>query len=60
MANVRGPWQSWDLNRLAFHPDLVDLAERLLGSADLHLYNALLWAEYRAQSTTTRCTIATS
>ena len=40
------PWQSWDLNRLAFHPDLVDLAERFLGSADLHLYNALLWAKY--------------
>jgi hypothetical protein len=40
------PWQSWDLNRLAFHPDLVDLAERLLGSADLHLYNAELWAKY--------------
>src|SRR6476620_5722784 len=40
------PWQSWDLNRLAFHPDLVDLAERSLGSADLHLYDALLWAKY--------------
>ena len=40
------PWQSWDLNRLAFHPDLVDLAERFLGSADLHLYNAYLWAKY--------------
>jgi PhnB protein len=24
----------------------VDLAERLLGSADLHLYNAELWAKY--------------
>ena len=43
---ARAPWQSWDLNRLAFHPDLVDLAERFLGSADLHLYNALLWAKY--------------
>ena len=40
------PWQSWDLNRLAFHPDLVDLAARFLGSADLHLYDALLWAKY--------------
>jgi hypothetical protein len=39
-------WQSWNLNRLAFHPDLVDLAERFLGSADLHLYNAELWAKY--------------
>jgi hypothetical protein len=41
-----GPWQSWDLNRLPFHPDLVDLAERFLGSADLHLYVAELWAKY--------------
>ena len=40
------PWRSWDLNRLAFHQDLVDLAERFLGSADLHLYDALLWAKY--------------
>lgn len=41
-----GPWQSWDLNRLAFHPDLVDLAERFLGSDDLHLYKTELWAKY--------------
>lgn len=41
-----GPWRSWDLNRLPFHPDLVDLAERFLGSADLRLYNAVLWAKY--------------
>ena len=43
---VRGPWRSWDLNRLAFHPDLLDLAERFLGSADLRLYEAELWAKY--------------
>jgi len=43
---VRGPWRSWDLNRLAFHPDLLDLAERFLGSADLRLYDAELWAKY--------------
>ena len=40
------PWRSWDLNRLAFHPDLLDLAERFLGSADLRLYDAELWAKY--------------
>jgi hypothetical protein len=34
---VGGPWRSWSLNRLAFHPDLLDLAERFLGSADLRL-----------------------
>lgn len=43
---VGGPWRSWTLNRLAFHPDLVDLAERFLGSADLRLYEAELWAKY--------------
>jgi len=31
---------------LAFHPDLPDLAERFLGSADLQLYAAELWAKY--------------
>ncbi|HKE75762.1 MAG TPA: phytanoyl-CoA dioxygenase family protein [Acidimicrobiales bacterium] len=43
---IRGPWRSWDLTRLAFHPDLLDLAERFLGSADLRLYEAGLWAKY--------------
>ncbi len=43
---IRCPWRSWDLNQLAFHPDLLDLAERFLGSADLHLYEAELWAKY--------------
>jgi hypothetical protein len=43
---IRAPWRSWDLNRLVFHPDLLDLAERFLGSADLRLYEAELWAKY--------------
>jgi len=43
---IRAPWRSWDLNRLAFHPDLLDLAERFLGSPDLRLYEAELWAKY--------------
>jgi len=43
---VGGPWRSWSLNRLAFHLDLLDLAERFLGSADLRLYEAELWAKY--------------
>jgi len=41
-----GPFRSWDLNRLTFHPDLVDLAERFLGSSDLHLYKTELWAKH--------------
>jgi ectoine hydroxylase-related dioxygenase (phytanoyl-CoA dioxygenase family) len=46
-AGVREfPYKSWDLNRLAFHPDLVDAAERYLGTPDLHLYKVELWAKY--------------
>lgn len=40
------PYGAWALDRLAFHPDLVDAAERLLGSADLDLYKVELWAKY--------------
>ncbi len=40
------PYRSWDLNRLAIHPDLVDAAERYLGTTDLHLYKVELWAKY--------------
>jgi len=40
------PYRSWDLNRLAFHPDLVDVAERFLGTVELHLYKVELWAKY--------------
>jgi hypothetical protein len=40
------PYRAWELNRLAFHPDLVDAAERYLGTADLHLYKVELWAKY--------------
>ncbi len=40
------PYRSWSLNHLAFHPDLVDAAERYLGTTDLHLYKVELWAKY--------------
>jgi hypothetical protein len=40
------PYRSWDVNRLAIHPDLVDLAERYLGTSELHLYKVELWAKY--------------
>jgi hypothetical protein len=36
------PYRSWDLNRLAFHADLVEAAERYLGTDDLHLYKVEL------------------
>jgi hypothetical protein len=40
------PYRSWDLNRLAIHPDLVDAAERYLETTELHLYKVELWAKY--------------
>jgi ectoine hydroxylase-related dioxygenase (phytanoyl-CoA dioxygenase family) len=40
------PFHGWDLNLLAFHPDLVDAVERYLGSTDLQLYKVELWAKY--------------
>ena len=40
------PYKSWAINRLAFHPDLVDAAERYLGTSELHLYKIELWAKY--------------
>jgi Phytanoyl-CoA dioxygenase (PhyH) len=41
-----GPFASWPLTRLSFHPDLVSAAERFCGSADLELYKIELWAKY--------------
>ena len=40
------PSTSWALNRLAFHPDLVDAARRFHGTADLDLYKVEIWAKY--------------
>jgi hypothetical protein len=40
------PYRSWDLNGLAVHPDLVDMAERYLETPDLHLYKVELWGKY--------------
>ena len=40
------PYKSWALNRLPAYPDLVDGAERLLGSQDLEIYKIELWAKY--------------
>jgi hypothetical protein len=44
------PYRAWELNRLAFHPDLVDAAERFLGTTELHLYKVELWAKYAGAS----------
>ncbi len=41
-----GPFDQWALNQLTFHPDLVDAAERFLGTTDLELYKSELWGKY--------------
>jgi len=41
-----GPFNSWSLTRTAFHPDLVDAAERFCGTTDLELYKIELWGKY--------------
>jgi len=40
------PYESWALNRVAVYPDLVDAAERFLGSTDIEIYKVELWAKY--------------
>jgi hypothetical protein len=41
-----GPLHTWDLNRIAFHPDLVDAAQRFCRTTDLELYKIELWGKY--------------
>ncbi|MDB5431071.1 MAG: hypothetical protein JWP35_2187 [Caulobacter sp.] len=46
-AGVRPfPYPTWSLNRLTVYPDLIDAAERFLGSDDIEIYKAELWAKY--------------
>jgi hypothetical protein len=40
------PYPSWDLNRVAVYPDLVDAAERFLGCEEIEIYKVELWAKY--------------
>lgn len=45
-GNLKFPFASWRLNRLAHHPDLIDAAERYCGTADILLYKVEAWAKY--------------
>lgn len=40
------PYDDWALSRLPVLPDLIDAAERFLGTTDLDLYKVELWAKY--------------
>jgi hypothetical protein len=40
------PYPSWDLNRVAVYPDLIDAAERFLQTTDIACYKVELWGKY--------------
>jgi ectoine hydroxylase-related dioxygenase (phytanoyl-CoA dioxygenase family) len=40
------PCPDWALNGLPVYPDLIDAAERFLGTTDLEIYKIELWAKY--------------
>ncbi|MBV9903782.1 MAG: hypothetical protein JO346_04280 [Alphaproteobacteria bacterium] len=40
------PFPAWELNRICVYPDLVDMAERFLGTKEIDLYKGELWAKY--------------
>ena len=40
------PYGDWALNRIPVYPDLVDAAERCLGTTDIEVYKVELWAKY--------------
>ena len=40
------PYDDWALSRLPVYPDMVDAAERFLGSQDIEIYKVELWAKY--------------
>ncbi len=40
------PFPEWALNRLSVYPDLIDAAERFLGTKEIDLYKSELWAKY--------------
>lgn len=45
-GNLKYPYSHMALNRLAYHPDLIDAAERFHGTTDIDLYKVELWAKY--------------
>lgn len=45
------PFASVDLSLLAVHDSLIDLAERLLGTADLRVIGIETWAKYTGAAT---------
>jgi len=40
------PFPDWGVNMIPVYPDLIDAAERFLGTREIDLYKAELWAKY--------------
>lgn len=40
------PFPDWGVNQIPVYPDLIDAAERFLGTKEIDLYKAELWAKY--------------
>jgi hypothetical protein len=40
------PYPTWAINRVAVYPDLIDAAERFLGTTDIETYKIELWGKY--------------
>ena len=40
------PFPHWDVNKIAVYPDLIEAAERFLGTTEIDLYKSELWAKY--------------
>ncbi len=45
-GNLKYPYQSIELNRIAYHPELISAAERFHGTTEVDLYKVELWAKY--------------
>jgi ectoine hydroxylase-related dioxygenase (phytanoyl-CoA dioxygenase family) len=45
-GNFKFPFADFELNRLAVHDDLADVARRILDSPEVRLYKGEVWAKY--------------
>ncbi len=45
-GNYKFPFGHFELNQLAVHPELVDVAQRILDTPDVRLYKGEVWGKY--------------
>ena len=46
LGHVLVPYDSYLLNRLQIHPNVVDFAKKAMGDEDIRLYQARIWGKY--------------